>query len=437
MGERRVEAQTRAIDAAAEFLQRLVERVGSFRIEDGVPREIRRQQWSVFNVPLMWAAAEGDNQCALLEWVSSVAERLPPVQTFRGELTGREVAQAGWRALHGVLRSWGVTSREDLSEWIHNQGFRQPRWGAHFSGRVQERMLNMAIVEDANVALLESLFVHVAVHSCVASCRTVPDARARVRRPRRKEQPVQPWEVLDDVNLADVFQQRHAVLQSCPVHLRGRFRHIARIALEARSDASLAHDTAKETRAWKLFCLLPFLLLRRPVGNERVCKAELNSRFDCCSEGRFDVLVRELSNVQENGSHRSTVMDSQTRAKAACQRVRMGEVSRARQCLTGAALAPGTQETLQEMQSKRPQAVVRPIPEDVLNYIPETPVKLDRQKFLGKSQECLHGGLLRDQVDARTNISGFCWTMQPPQSFCSMHARVWRKRQCRARSQQR
>ena len=26
---------------------------------------------------------------------------------------------------------------------------------------------------------------------------------------------------------------------------------------------------------------------------------------DCCSEGRFDVLVRELSNVQESGCHRS------------------------------------------------------------------------------------------------------------------------------------
>ena len=98
-------------------------------------------------------------------------------------------------------------------------------------------MLNLATLADANVALLESLFVHVAVHSCVTSCGTVPDARARVRRPRREEEPIQSWEVLDDVSLADVFQQRHVVLQSCLFHLRGRFRHIARMALEARSDA--------------------------------------------------------------------------------------------------------------------------------------------------------------------------------------------------------
>ena len=92
--------------------------------------------------------------------------------------------------------------------------------------------------------------------------------------------------------------QRHAVLQSCPFHLRGRFRHIARMVLEARSDASLAHDTVKETRVWKLFCFLPFLLLRRPLD-----KSSLQSRVEfkmiAVRRGRFDVLVRELSNVQE------------------------------------------------------------------------------------------------------------------------------------------
>ena len=36
----------------------------------------------------MWAASEGDAEYVLLDWVSSIADRLPPVQTFRGELTG-------------------------------------------------------------------------------------------------------------------------------------------------------------------------------------------------------------------------------------------------------------------------------------------------------------------------------------------------------------
>ena len=169
------------------------------------------------------------------------------------------------------MRSWGLNSREDLSEWIHNQGFRQPRWGAHFSARAQERIMNMAIAADANVALLESVFIHVAAHSCSSSHRiSISEVRPHTIRPRREDQPVHnSWEVLDGVCLADVFQQRHVVLQSCPHHLKGRYRHMSRLALEARSNAVQVHDRVMETRAWKLFCLVPYLLLRRPLGEQR------------------------------------------------------------------------------------------------------------------------------------------------------------------------
>ena len=115
--------------------------------------------------------AEGDQECAVLNWISTISERLPPVHTFLGEMTRREAAHVGWRALHAAMRSWGFNFREDLSEWIHNKGFRQPRWGAHFSARAQERIMNLAIAADANVALLESVFIHVAAHSCSSSHR--------------------------------------------------------------------------------------------------------------------------------------------------------------------------------------------------------------------------------------------------------------------------
>ena len=69
--------------------------------------------------------------------------------------------------------------------------------------------------------------------------------------------------------------------------------------------------------------VFPYLLLRRPLGEQRVSKAELNSRFDDCAEGRLDALLRLMTtNVQESFG-RSTVMNPETRAKTACQRVRM------------------------------------------------------------------------------------------------------------------
>ena len=56
------------------------------------------------------------------------------------------------------------------------------------------------------------------------------------------------------------------------------------------------------------------------------------------------------------------------RAEAVCQKVKLEEVSRARLCLTGASLAPGTDETLDAMQNRRPQEVVRNIPQDILEF---------------------------------------------------------------------
>ena len=170
--ERRDEGQTRTVDAASEFIRRLVERVGPVRLEDGVPREIRRQQWSVFNVPLMWAAAVGDQECAVLCWISTISEDWPQVQTFFGEMTGRRRPMSGGAHFTQQCVRGASLSREDLSEWIHNQGFRRRRWGAHFSARAQERIMNMAIAADTNVALLESVFIHVAAHSSSSSHRT-------------------------------------------------------------------------------------------------------------------------------------------------------------------------------------------------------------------------------------------------------------------------
>ena len=73
---------------------------------------------------------------------------------------------------------------------------------------------------------------------------------------------------------------------------------------------------------------------------------------------------------------------AETRGKAACQKIRMGEVSRARQHLTGATLAPGNDQTLQELQRRRDQEVVRPLSQEVLEFDPERPVILDRPTFL-------------------------------------------------------
>ena len=88
-----------------------------------------QSEWSALNVPFMWFAAEGNRGCAVLEWL--IAKAQPSLRVAGEEVPGREAVLMGWEALHDAVRS-GVTSREDLSEWIHPR-ISTSLLGAHFS----------------------------------------------------------------------------------------------------------------------------------------------------------------------------------------------------------------------------------------------------------------------------------------------------------------
>ena len=64
--------QNREIRHAIEMVRALTARIGRpVDPSEGVPRGIRRQQWSAFNVPLVWAAANGDRSCPMLGWLAN------------------------------------------------------------------------------------------------------------------------------------------------------------------------------------------------------------------------------------------------------------------------------------------------------------------------------------------------------------------------------
>ena len=181
------------------------------------------------------------------------------------------------------------------------------------------------------------------------------------------------------------------------------------MALEARH-AVHNNDHTMEVRAWKLFFLLPFLLLRKARG---VGKDELSRRFDKFSEGQWRTLFEEARRAVQMDCPRVASMTPERMAQAACQKVRLGEVSRARQCLTGAALAPGNEDTFRALQDRRTQQVVRPLTQDVLESEPEVPVELDRATFLtslksaarGSSSGPQHLKVLLDECDTMTALA--------------------------------
>ena len=137
-----------------------------------------------------------------------------------------------------------------------------------------------------------------------------------------------------------MFQIRLPVLQSCPFQFQGRYRHAARTALQGRHDGAMVGDVQRETRAWKLFTLLLFMLLRRVPEQSHVSKDELHARLNKFGDGQWVELKDEAHRSTTVFVTRSPSVDStERRAEAAEQKVMLGEVSRVHQCFTGAALA--------------------------------------------------------------------------------------------------
>ena len=191
------------------------------------------------------------------------------------------------------------------------------------------------------------------------------------------------WAVFDDVDLPVLFRERFTTLQSCPQCVRGRFRQACRKALQARHDAVNADDELMEERSWKMFCLLPFLLLHRPENKSTITKEVLYRRFDLFGVGAWDTFVDEaVASIPQARPTARRSFDMEDRGKAACQKVKFGEITRARQCLTGAVFVPGNGDTFDELQRKRPQEIQRELPEHVRGFVPESLLALDRDAFM-------------------------------------------------------
>ena len=100
--------------------------------------------------------------------------------------------------------------------------------------------------------------------------------------------------------------------------------------------------------------------------------------------------------------------DLESRAARAEALLQMGELSAARQALEGAAVAPGDDATRSALQNpaKRPPVLRDPIPDDILNAMPTTPIVVDPE------------GIARNLRNARRGVAG------GPSGMTSDHLRV-------------
>ena len=162
----------------------------------------------------------------------------------------------------------------------------------------------------------------------------------------------------DAVDLHTIFAKRAAVMKAIPRFLRGSFRNAMRVAM----DEALQTNEVRRTRGWKLFLLLPKMLLHRSGRGGNISRSKLVQRFDDFCAGQWTQLLSASASCDSDAmvaKHRKRRRqmpedDVKRRAARALSLVQMGELSAGRQALEGA--APGNNATLQMLQDpwKRP-----------------------------------------------------------------------------------
>ena len=150
-----------------------------------------------------------------------------------------------------------------------------------------------------------------------------------------------------------------------------------------------ANSELRVTRGWKLFFLLPRMILFRPHRGGKVLRKQLLSWIVAFQEGRWMELLREGAIAAET-AHTHSVRrrrrqdddDEARRAARAMSLTQMGELSAARQALEGAAVAPDTMSTLRALTDPEKQLPRTPLSREVADAQPSEAFQLDSIEFL-------------------------------------------------------
>ena len=341
--------------------------------------------------PCTWSSLRPD-QCLRLIWnagehkLGSCCQprRVVPGSRSSGSLVGGRACKKGVAGSPlSSATKWGIEDADGLSNWLGSQGFplgttSQPELRSSFCTKPPQE----------TVALLECVYVLITLQHGREGVVPIQQTDVRPAVPRSRvaqvgEIPSASWEQLDQVNLDDVFLHRVPMMKSCPRFLRGRLRFCFGLALRERHRAKSAVDRDAEIRAWTLFGLIPLLLFHRTKHSGKIGRDELAKNADDVSRGEWVSLLTVALPAQRPHSvqPREPRNEQERRGAAAMSRVKRGQVSRGRHELTGASLAPKNDETRAELQGRRPQVRQNPIPQDVIDHQPESPLQLDGKVF--------------------------------------------------------
>ena len=162
------------------------------------------------------------------------------------------------------------------------------------------------------------------------------------------------WADLDDIDLAAEFRTSVTTIRSVPTCIRGEYARIQTAALRALSQASRAQADAQtlELRAWKLFLLLPRMVLC-PTGRGGEAGARiLRRRVRMFDDGQWGALLQASRQVGRRSVTTRAFSEAeafQAKLRAATALIEKGELSHAARVLKSAGLAPGNTDTLRQL----------------------------------------------------------------------------------------
>ena len=108
--------------------------------------------------------------------------------------------------------------------------------------------------------------------------------------------------VLDTVNVREVIAVRACVLKVPPVFLRGAYKSAMRLALQEIVSGMETQNQLRISRGWKLFTLLPRILLFRPTRGGKVPKNQLLDRLQKFANGEWVHLLGKSREASESAA---------------------------------------------------------------------------------------------------------------------------------------
>ena len=289
----------------------------------------------------------------------------------------RDEVPPTWPASSGQLRVVHHVLDDDDTDTLVSENSRRVVVSQHESEYEEEQLWErqslasgMSDVEAAVEVEVEDNAVEVEIEVEAAQSRS-----AMIRAAFRE---------LDGVDVPAMFARRGVVMQNVPRFLRGAFRNAVRVALDDIKAGWFGNDEMRQERGWKLFLLIPRMLLHRQPRGGTIAREKLVQLFERFSSGHWIELIRncvvneeEALKIAQRRSRRQGQDGIVRRVERADQLVHLGELSSARQVLESAELAPGTAETLRA----RPATPRDPLPEDILGHEPDVEFQLDSDRF--------------------------------------------------------